>query len=518
MQMLPIGIQNFENLRRRNYLYVDKTAILQKLIENGERYFLSRPRRFGKSLTLSTIEAMFKGQSDIFKGLAVEEWVRKQANCPSPVLRFDISTREAETAEIFYDSMKAMLLRTARKFGIELRSKTLADTFEELIDCVHEKNGNIVILIDEYDKPILDNISDLKKANELRGILRSFYTVLKSCDEYLRFVFITGISRFSKMGVFSAMNNLLDISMTEQYADICGYTQSELENNFNDWLRIICEKRQMSRKEILEQLKDYYDGFSFDGVTRLYNPFSILSCLMTGEFDNYWYTSGSPSFIVEWMKAHSIDDPEQYRHIQVASDFTSSQEIERAKPTSFLYQSGYLTIEKKEEQLLTLDYPNREVLDSLSRMYLELIYHVEQFASLGSEIWKALKASNIPEIVKLYNIALKEIPYGDFSNRNEFWYRSLFLMLLRAAGIIAYAEVQTFKGRADIVIQFDNQVIVLEFKLAEKSSDIEQKLLEGQKQIESREYAESYKLENRKVISVVIVADDEKRQAVYSET
>ncbi len=517
MQMLPIGIQNFESLRRRNYLYVDKTAVLQKLIENGERYFLSRPRRFGKSLTLSTIETMFKGKSELFEGLAAKEWVREQSKNISPVIRFDVSSLGSyANSEELNRSIIQRLGDIAEDNDLQLQAEDRSiEMLRKLIRALYKSFGSVVVLIDEYDKPILDNIGNVEKANEVREVLRSFYTTLKSCDEYLRFVFITGISRFSKMGVFSAMNNLLDISMTEQYADICGYTQTELENNFNDWLRIMGEKRQMRKEEILARLKDYYDGFSFDGVTRLYNPFSILSCFGTGEFDNYWYTSGSPSFIVEWMKGHSIDDPEQYRHMQVASDFTSSQEIERAKPTSFLYQSGYLTIEKKEDQLLTLDYPNREVLDSLSRMYLELIYRVEQFASLGSEIWKALKASNMSEIVRLYNIALKEIPYGDFSNRNEFWYRSLFLMLLRGAGIIAYAEVQTFKGRADIVIQLEAQIIVLEFKFAEKSLVVAQKLLEGRKQIESREYAESYKLDNRKVISAVIVADDEKRQAVF---
>ena len=515
---LPIGIQNFANLRRRNYLYVDKTAILQKLIENGERYFLSRPRRFGKSLTLSTLEAMFKGQSELFKGLAAEEWVKGQSKNPAPVLRFDMSVRELSSINLFKSSLKNMLKRTAVNFDLELISDNLGDMFEELLERVQKKLGLVVVLIDEYDKPILDNIDNLGKANEVREILRSFYTTLKGCDEYLRFALLTGISKFSKAGVFSAMNNLEDISMDENFGDIVGYTQNEIEFYFEDRINYVAEKLSISKSELLERLKDYYDGFSFDGKISLYNPFSVMQCLKKADFYNYWYESGSPSFIVKWMKEHAIDDLEQYRHIQVRSDFTSSQEIERAKPTSFLYQSGYLTIEKKEGQLLTLDYPNREVLDALSGIYLELVYHVEQFASLGNEIWKALKKSNFFEIVRLYNIALKEISYSDFSDRNEFWYRSLFLMLLRGAGVIAYAEVQTFKGRADVIIQFENQVIVIEFKFAEKSSEVEKKFQEGLLQFKNREYAESYKFENRKVIGAVIIADDEKRQVTCYET
>ena len=213
-------------------------------------------------------------------------------------------------------------------------------------------------IVDEYDSPILNYISDLKKAEEMREVLRSFYKVLKSCDQYLRFVMLTGISKFSKMGVFSAMNNLEDISMDRRYADIVDYTQQELEFFFNDRITDVSEQMNISREELFARLKDYYDGFSFDGSIKLYNPFSILQCLRKASLSNYWYESGSPSFIVKWMKDHQIQDPEDYRHIKVNVDFISAQEIEQADAPSFLYQTGYLTIERKEEQLLTLDYPN----------------------------------------------------------------------------------------------------------------------------------------------------------------
>lgn len=516
MQTLPIGIQSFGMLRRDDMLYVDKTGRLLELIENGRRYFLSRPRRFGKSLTLSTLEAMFTGQTDLFEGLKAEQWVRKQTRHPSPVLRFDISTRETGTPTIFYKALKTMLTRTGKTFNIELTGDTVSDMFEELIEKLHEQHGQVVVLIDEYDKPILDNLSDLNRANEMREILRSFYTTLKGCDEYLRFVMITGISKFSKVGVFSAMNNLEDISMDKCYGDIAGYTQHELELFFEDWLNAAASEMKINLDEILARLKNYYDGFCFDGITRLYNPFSILQCLSKGEFRNYWYESGSPSFIVNWMKEHHIQDPEEYRHIVVnGNDFISIQEIEQADAASLLYQSGYLTIEKKEDQLLTLDYPNKEVMNSLSSMYLKLIYRVEGYALLGNKIWKALRQGNITEIVRLYNIAIANIPYDDYAkNRNEFWYRSLFIMLLRGAGITSYSEPHTSKGRADVVLQFHNLVIVLEFKFAEHSTEVEEKKLEGLEQLQDRGYANGYDAEGRKVISSVFVADDENRQII----
>ena len=517
MQTLPIGIQSFGMLRRDNMLYVDKTGKLLELIENGRRYFLSRPRRFGKSLTLSTLEAMFSGQTDLFKGLKAEQWVREQAEHPAPVLRFDMSDLDATSIDNLNISLISEVEDNGEDYDLKLKLEANPSRMlKSLIRTLYKQYGAVVVLVDEYDKPILDNLTNLAIANEMREVLRSFYTTLKSCDEYLRFVLLTGISKFSKVGVFSAMNNLLDISMMEKYGDIAGYTQQELEHYFDNCLKAMAENKKIDTKEILARLKNYYDGFCFDGVKRLYNPFSILSFFEAGEFKNYWYESGSPSFMVNWMKEHHIQDPEEYRHIVVnGNDFISVQEIEQADAASLLYQSGYLTIEKKEEQLLTLDYPNKEVLNSLSSMYLKLIYKVEGYARLGNAIWKALRQGNIHEVVELYNTALAGIPYDDFlSNRNEFWYRSMFVMLLRGAGIISYTEPHTSKGRADVIIQFNNLVAALEFKFAETSSQVQELKRIGAEQIIRHGYIDSYKWENRKVISAVLVADSENRKVV----
>ena len=370
---LPIGIQSFERLRSMNKLYVDKTQHLVKLVEENTRIFLSRPRRFGKSLTLSTLEAMFSGKVELFQGLAAEAWVAERAERPVPVLRLDMSQRDTADPVKFDESLSLALSWQAEDFGIELLSQGNGDRLQELLRALYKASGPVVVLIDEYDKPILDKIGDPESAEAMRMALRSFYTVIKGCDEYLRFVMLTGISKFSKTGVFSAMNNLNDISMDELFGAVVGYTQAELEDNFSGWIDAAAEKMELSRVNFLDQLKDYYDGFCFDGVTRLYNPFSIMQCLQKARCENYWYESASPSFIVAYMRQHGIEDPEAYRHFKVTSDFVGIQEIERARPESFLYQAGYLTIESREEQELTLDYPNREVMNAISRIYLDII-------------------------------------------------------------------------------------------------------------------------------------------------
>ncbi len=514
MQSLPIGVQDFVQLRQDNLLYVDKTSKLLELINSGRRYFLSRPRRFGKSLTLSTLNAMFCGRKDLFIGLTAEQWVNEKSENPSPVLRFDMSTIAATTSEDIKLSLQEMIYRLAEDFNLNIRSQTLGGIFIDLIRKLQKQQGQVVILIDEYDKPILDNLLDFHKADEMREVLRSFYTVLKSCDEYLRFVLITGISKFSKVGVFSAMNNLEDISMDEQFSDITGYTQDELKVYFYEWIDYASARMKITPEELLVNLKDYYDGFSFDGHLRLYNPFSVLQCFKKCKIQNYWYTSGSPTFIVKYMKEHQISDPEEYRHIEVSSDFADTHEIEHSTPESFLYQSGYLTIEKSEGDTLTLDYPNEEVRKSLVRMYLDEIYHVRRYITLGTQLWEALSNGDITQAVELYNTAIAGVPYDDFPNRNEYWYRSLFIMLLKGAGIVSYAEVHTFRGRSDLLLHFNNLTIVLEFKFAQKSSQVENMRAEGIQQINDREYAKSYASDGRKVITAVLVADDEKRHLV----
>ena len=280
-------------------VYVDKTERLVELVESGAWYFLSRPRRFGKSLTLSTLDAMFRGKAELFRDLAAEDWVAEQAAHPCPVLRLDMSMMDVRGVDEFEDSLMREMARMAEESEIEIKSTLPGGVLRDLIIGLYDVGGPVVLLIDEYDKPILDKIGDLEAAEAMRMALRSFYTVVKACDEYLRIVMLTGISKFTKVGVFSAMNNLNDISMDQQYGNVVGYTQGELERDFAGWIDRAAEAMETTRAALLEWMKDYYDGFCFDGRTRLYNPFSVMQCLQKARFANYWYGSGSPTFIVE---------------------------------------------------------------------------------------------------------------------------------------------------------------------------------------------------------------------------
>ena len=517
MQELPIGMQNFESIRENNdYLYVDKTEKLLQLAKTKKSYFLSRPRRFGKSLTISTLEAMFQGKAELFKGLYAEEWVKEQAKHPNPVIKLDMSVlSQYKDAEELNSSIINYLVRyyiKKYKFDIVVQNKS-GDVFLDVINELYEKFGHVVLLIDEYDKPITDNINNLEKANEMRETLRSFYGVLKGCSQ-VKFIMITGVSKFSKTGVFSCLNNLEDISMDEEYSDIVGYTQEELEKYFIDWFKKTMKKHSLNKEELIAKIEEYYDGFSFDGIVRVYNPFSVLNFFKQGNFDNYWYDSATPSFLAKYLKEHKIKAPKEYIQKKVYSGFTNSHEIESTSVESFLYQAGYLTISERKGNILILDYPNEEVKSSMDRLFLENFYNIKDDAEFSSDIWESLEAEDIAQVANIFNEALKAIPYDDYKDRDESWYRSLFLMLLSGAKITYFSEVHTFKGRPDVVVVFkDKLVIVIEFKFAPTSKDVDKKRQEGEEQIKSRDYASAYK-STKKIITAVFVADDEKRQII----
>ena len=530
MQKLPIGIQTFEKIRQEDYLYVDKTKQILKMIEQGECYFLSRPRRFGKSLTLSTLEAMFQGKAELFKGLYVEEWVKEQAKHPNPVIRLDMSVLKSynsieELNEYLVHQLKVYLFLNNYNVSIDEKADIF---FVNIITKLYHEFGSVVVLIDEYDNPITDNMDNLEQAEKVRKYLRSFYLNLKTYSKYLRFVMITGISKFTKAGVFSGLNNLKDISISKEYGDMLGYTQKELENNFGEWIDKAKNELSMSREELLEKIKEYYDGFSFDGITKVYNPFSVLNFFGDKEFKNYWYISGSPSFLHNYLQRHHLKNPDKYEEIVMPEMFLDKHEIETAPLESFLFQTGYLTIKKKENGFLTLGYPNEEVKNALADMYLDDVYHIEGYLTLGNKLWKALEDledDNAEELIKTFNLTLTGLPYEDFTStenkdkeseefeafiQSEYWYRSLFVMLLRSAGVIYYAEVHTYKGRSDVIINFKNKIVVVEFKYAKNSKVVASKRKQGKEQIQK--YLPAYAQMNKKVIGIVLVANGETRQ------
>ena len=530
MQKLPIGIQTFEDIRNEDFVYVDKTKHLFNLVRKKGVYFLSRPRRFGKSLTLSTLEAMFQGKAELFKGLYVEEWVKEQAKHPNPVIRLDMSVLKSynsieELNEYLVNQLKVCLFLNNYNVSIDEKADIF---FVNIITKLYHEFGSVVVLIDEYDNPITDNMDNLEQAEKVRKYLRSFYLNLKTYSKYLRFVMITGISKFTKAGVFSGLNNLEDISLDKNYGDMLGYTQKELENNFGEWIDNAKNELSMSREELLEKIKEYYDGFSFDGITKVYNPFSVLNFFGDKEFKNYWYISGSPSFLHNYLQRHHLKNPDKYEEIVMPEMFLDKHEIETAPLESFLFQTGYLTIKKKENGFLTLGYPNEEVKNALADMYLDDVYHIEGYLTLGNKLWKALEDledDNAEELIKTFNLTLTGLPYEDFTStenkdkeseefeafiQSEYWYRSLFVMLLRGAGVIYYAEVHTYKGRSDVIINFKNKIVVVEFKYAKNSKVVASKRKQGKEQIQK--YLLAYAQMNKKVIGIVLVANGETRQ------
>ena len=513
MKNFPIGIQSFPLIRESGDIYVDKTAKLQNLIECGRRYFLSRPRRFGKSLTISTLEAMFHGRADLFAGLAAEKLVQEYEKHPHPVLSFDMSDIDKHFGSVM-TILNDKIDSIAENYAIDVKRSSFGEKFSYILEQIYKRYGYIVILVDEYDKPVLDCIDDVEEANSVREELRSFYTVIKKCDKYIYFLMLTGISKFCKTGIFSAMNNLEDISLDTDYADLYGYTQQEIEQNFREHILYASERNRLSYTEFMYKLKEYYDGFCFDGNKKVYNPFSIMLCLKKCKFDNYWYESGSPMYIINYLKKHKITDIEIFNHCEVQKDFLSSYEIESASPECFLYQSGYLTLEKETETEYILKYPNHEIKDSITALYLENVYEITKPVKVGSRLWSAFKNADLPLVVDIYNSALSSIPFEDFPDRDEYWYRSLFIMLLRGASILVHAEIHTNLGRTDIVIVFENTIFILEFKCADTPNLIDSVRNLGMKQIEEKNYAKPYEFDSRTHIKQVFIIDVVNRKIV----
>ena len=420
---LPVGIQTFEKLRTEGYLYVDKTKYFVDMIDSGSIYFLARPRRFGKSLTVSTFDALFSGKKELFKGLYAEEFLNRQNFEPSPVIRLDMSCVITNRG---IDEMENAIVKQVKNVAVNL-DVSLMDSnvpgmvFDDLIVKTAKKYlRKVVILLDEYDKPYTDFVNDPDMAEKVRNVLRNFYVRIKAKDEYIRFTFITGISKFAKFGVFSTLNTLEDISLLPQYAGICGYTEEEIIRYFPDYLDETAESMQIPTPELIEKMRYYYNGFSFDSEakTRLYNPFSTLLFLKSSEFANYWIDSGSTKFIADYLKDRYLT-VEQFRNYPVSKGFARSPgDMDTAPPESFLYQAGYLTLRPGTLRDLSLDYPNTEVLNSMSELVAQNILRNgdESPNACQTELLKGLMTRNSQRVISAFNRLLAAIPYDDFTS------------------------------------------------------------------------------------------------------
>ncbi|ABR30334.1 ATP-binding protein [Thermosipho melanesiensis] len=485
MKKLPIGVQDYREIVEENYVYVDKTKYLYDLMTSGKFYFLSRPRRFGKSLTISTLYYIFKGEKELFRGTYIyDKWDFKEY----PIIKLDMSDNTLSTYEKFLESLHNKFNELYSKHGLQATTDDLPTMFGNLITELNAKyRERVVILIDEYEAPILEHINNKKEAEKIRSFLREFYKKIKTKDEYIKFVFMTGITKFTKTGVFSALNNLNDISLNKKYSQMLGYTQEELEYYFKEHIEETAREIGMGKEELIENLKEYYNGFSFDGRRSVYNPFSILRFFEEREFKNYWFESGSPSFLYEYIKGRKVTYEELVKYPVSAMDFTT-REIEDANANIFFAQAGYLTFKGVKKiglrEKYILDYPNIEVRNSFSKLILEANYGIEGTEEIENRIYEKIEKGEIKGLIEEIKRIISSIPYN-LHRGEERYYHSLIYTIIASAGVNVTAEELTSIGRSDIVIEERGKVYIFEIK-------IDKGAREGIRQIKEKRYYEKY--------------------------
>ena len=502
LKRLPIGQQDFAGLIEWNGIYADKTKIIYDLTNLSQYVFLSRPRRFGKSLLVSTLKYLFEGRKELFKGLWIEDnfdWK------PVPVIRIDFISRSFFRRPLSL-AINEILDDNAEKYGLELSSKDNKNRFSELIKKLYEKNGErVVILIDEYDKPIVEYINEPEKAEENRLILRNFYGAIKACSDMLRFVLITGISRFSKLSIFSELNNLKDISMDEDFSAICGFTKDDLNEYFSEYKELACQRLEISRVELDERIKFWYDGYKFDGKTHIYNPFSMLNFFCDKKFKNYWFESGLPKLLVDFIMQNGIDVKE-LENTTLDELELNNFDVTKINIKALMFQTGYLTIVgERDSEKYVLDYPNEEVRRSFAK-YLISNFTDQKYGNYDDRMLDNLRAGDIDSFVVGVNSLLASIPYQIIPKENENYYSSLIYVMLRTLGYMVTSELSSYHGRADAVIKTKDRIYIFEYKMAPTTA------VEGINQIKTKGYADEFMSDPRKKIAVSIVIDRDQRK------
>ena len=527
---LPIGIQTFETIRTEGYVYIDKTKYLIDLIDTGKIYFLARPRRFGKSLTISTFDAIFSGKKELFKGLYAEEFMNRPDFQSSPVIWLDMSKITTECGiDIFKESINRQVLQIAKMLCVDLNTgSSSGDILDELIiNTASKYNQKVVILIDEYDKPYTDFVNDPVMAEKVRDVLRSFYVQIKANDQYIRFTFITGISKFAKFGVFSTLNTPFDISLSPKYAEICGYTEAEIIKYFPDYLEETAGEMNITTNELIEKMRNYYNGFSFDykAKARLYNPYSTLSFFADKQWLNFWIDTGRPKVIAEYLKNRHLT-VEQFRNMPISIEYARSPgDVDTALPHAFLYQCGYLTLRPGITDELSLDYPNTEVLNSMSRLFSQNIVSENSYTYFQNDLHIALMEKDAESLVEVFNRLLSSIPYDDYIGAarqvvfskipaQEWLYRSCILSFVRGCRVVVTPEAHSNLGRADLVVAHKGVTWVIEIKVAYEGENPKKKAEEALRQIKDNNYAKPYS----NVVSIGLAIDDSVRQITNWKT
>lgn len=489
-------MQTFSELILKNYCYIDKTDIIHNLITRGKFFFLSRPRRFGKSLLISTMQSIFEGKRELFKGLAIDnldyDWAVR------PVIRIDFSGVNRSTPENFLTSLRKYLSDEAAKFGINTDlTDQPSDILRTLVKQVYAQHGPVVLLIDEYDKPILDHLQNPEIAEEMRTLLRSFYDVLKYLDEYLHFVFITGVSKFTQTSIFSGLNNLFDLSMTNQAATLCGYTKIEIETNFASHLEVFAKKQNLSVSQTVNELEKWYNGYSFEWeCTKVFNPFSVLNALSNNKFDNYWILTGTPNFLATMFKGQT-QAPQIDKNLRVDKTDLVIIDLTKLSFIPVLVQTGYLTLTGADRIGYMLDFPNYEVAKSYALWSIAGTFGKESstIRSLGGVLMTQIEQLNFDDFFNELIPLFASIPIDIQVENREKYYQSILYLLCLLVGIDMQVELSTNIGIIDAVIKTNDAIIIFEFKLR----GIAQEALD---QINDKKYYERFLNSGKKIILV----------------
>lgn len=506
---LPIGIQSFERLRRDGYLYVDKTAFVYELASAGNPYFLSRPRRFGKSLLLSTLEAYFRGKKELFEGLVIEQ-LETEWN-EHAVLHLSLNTEDYSSIEGLKNGLEWQLRSWEKSYKVSGQGEGLSYSgrFMQVIKEAYRQTGRgVVVLIDEYDKPLLRSMHNPVLQDKFREMLTAFYTVLKDADPWLRFVFITGVTKFAQIGIFSTLNQLVDISFNPRYNALCGMSWEEIETNFSPELEQLAEYNSLTKEECRVRLTRMYDGYHFNyrDRTGMFNPFSILNVFDSRLFENYWFASGTPTFLAEMLKKTHYDLRE-LDGLEVSAASLTDDRANVNNPVPMIYQSGYLTIKgyDSELHLYTLGYPNDEVkygfLNFITPFYTSVNetkapFYIGQFV-------KELRAGNVEAFLTRLRAFFADFPY-ELNDKTERHYQVVFYLVFKLLGQFVDAEVRSAVGRADAVVKTADFVYVFEFKLA---GTAEEALL----QIDNRGYLIPYTVDRCRLVKVGAQFSQEER-------
>ncbi len=507
MKKLPIGIQTLSKIIEGGFVYVDKTEIAYRLIQQEGYYFLSRPRRFGKSLFLDTLKDIFEGRKELFKGLYIyDKW---DWEVEYPVLRISMGSGVIKTIEKLNKRLSRTLKDAEKSLGIDCQSSDPGDCFNELIQAASEKyNQKVVILIDEYDKPILDNITDKEVAREMRDAMKDFYGIIKDNDAYIQFVFITGVSKFSKMNLFSGLNNLNDITLDEKYATICGYTHNDLLTVFKEHLQ----------GADMEKVKKWYNGYNYFG-DKVYNPFDILLFIDKGfEFRNYWWSTGNPSFLIDMLKTRNYYIP-QLENFSANEEILDTFDVDHIELVALLWQTGYLTITGKTNAPFgvkyTLNVPNKEVQTSLNNLFINyLTEQITEKLKFQDRLYEMLDKPDLDGFKDALFSLFASIPYSNFTNNKlpeyEGYYASVVYAYLASIGLDLIPEDITNLGRMDLTVKLEGKVFIFEFKLTDQATG------DALKQIKGKRYWEKYR-DAESIYLVGIEFSREKRNIVGYE-